>query len=104
MEKVYEGFGRLREFIWYYICAIGANRVGVIILTFVLYPILLLFVFCGIVKMFMLLLWDALGNKWFRYVVAEFRMLPMAMKELCDFKGRREYCQRQLEALKQVVK
>ena len=104
MEKVYEGFGRLREFIWYYICAIGANRVGVIILTFVLYPIVLLFVFCGIVKMLMLLLWDALGNKWFRYVVAEFRMLSMATKELCDFKGRREYCQKQLEVLKQVVK
>ena len=104
MEKVYEGFGRLLAFIRYYIYAIGANIVGVIMLTFVLYPILLLFVFCSIVKMFMLLLWDALGNKWFRYVVAEFRMLPMAMKELCDFKGRREYCQRQLEALKQVVK
>ena len=101
MEKVYEGVGRLLAFIIY---AIGANIVGVIILTFVLFLILLLFVFCGIVKMLMLLLWDALGNKWFRYVVAEFRMLPMAMKELCDFKGRREYCQKQLEALKQVVK
>ena len=101
MEKVYEGVGRLLAFIIY---AIGANIVGVIILTFVLFLILLLFVFCGIVKMLMLLLWDALGNKWFRYVVAEFRMLPMATKELCDFKGRREYCQKQLEALKQVVK
>ena len=104
MEKVYEGFGRLWEFIWYYICAIGANIVGIIILTFVLYPILLLFVFCGIVKMLMLLLWDALGNKWFRYVAAEFRMLSIDTKKLCDFKGRREYCQKQLEALKQVVK
>ena len=104
MEKVYEGFGRLWEFIWYYICAIGANIVGIIILTFVLYLILLLFVFCGIVKMLMLLLWDALGNKWFRYVVAEFRMLSIDTKKLCDFKGRREYCQKQLEALKQVVK
>ena len=101
MEKVYEGVGRLLAFIIY---AIGANIVGVIILTFVLFLILLLFVFCGIVKMLMLLLWDALGNKWFRYVVAEFRMLPMATKELCDFKGRREYCQKQLEVLKQVVK
>ena len=101
MEKVYEGVGRLLAFIIY---AIGANIVGVIILTFVLFLILLLFVFCGIVKMLMLLLWDALGNKWFRYVVAEFRMLSIDTKKLCDFKGRREYCQKQLEVLKQVVK
>lgn len=44
MEKVYEGVGRLLAFIIY---AIGANIVGVIILTFVLFLILLLFVFCG---------------------------------------------------------
>ena len=104
MEKVYEGVGRLLAFIRYCIYAIGANKVGVIMLTFVIYTILLLFVFCSIVGMLMLLLWDALGNKWFRYVVAEFRMLSIDTKKLCDFKGRREYCQKQLEALKQVVK
>ena len=96
MEKGFEMFERFLGFIRYYVLVIGSTIIGVVVLTFIVYPMLVVFVIGGIIKMLLMSVWDAIGNKWFRYTVEQFKMLSRTTKALCEIKGRREFCKKQL--------
>ena len=94
MEIGFEMFERFLGFIRCYVLVIGSTIIGVVVLTFIVYPMLVVFVIGGIIKMLLMSVWDAIGNKWFRYTVEQFKMLSRTTKALCDIKGRREFYKR----------